>query len=62
MNLSCGRVNVCIHDTTGYQTGLTTGCIMQPVVSCTQTFTRLSNWFENRLYRVNGALHTLLHK
>ena len=33
---------------------------IQPVVSCIQTFTRLSNpfdnRFDNRLYRVNGAL------
>ena len=34
------RLNVCIHDTTGCQTGLTTGCIVY-----IQTF--------NRLYRVN---------
>jgi len=36
--------------------------VWQPVVSCIQTFTRLSNWFnnrfDNRLYRVNGALGT----
>jgi len=30
--------------------------VWQPVVSCIQTFTRLSNRFDNRLYRVNGAL------
>ena len=38
------------------------GCTMvvqpvwQPVVSCIQTFTQLSNPFDNRLYRVSGAL------
>jgi len=36
--------------------------VWQPVVSCIQTFTRLSNRFDNRfdnrLYRVNGALST----
>jgi len=35
--------------------------VWQPVVSCIQTFMRLSNRFDNpfdnRLYRVNGALH-----
>jgi len=56
----------CIHDTTGCQTGLRTGWMFvymihwQPVVSCIQTFTRLSNLFDNRfdngLHRVNGAL------
>jgi len=30
--------------------------VVQPVVSCIQTFTRLSNPFDNTLYRVNGAL------
>jgi len=44
------RLNVCIHDTTGCQTGLKT------VVLCIQTFNRLSGWFDNRLHRVNGAL------
>ena len=41
--------------------------VWQQVVSCIQTFIRLSNpfdnWFDNRLYRVNGALardHTAL--
>jgi len=47
------RLNVCIHDTAGCQSGC------QPVVSCIQTFTWLSNCldnrFDNRLYRVNGA-------
>jgi len=59
------RLNVCIHDTASCQTGLTTVLneqllsnrvvqpvwqwVWQPVVSCTQTFTRLST-------RVNGAL------
>ena len=37
------RLNVCIHDTTGCHTRLTTG--WQPVVSCIQTF----NWLSNRL-------------
>jgi len=59
------RLNVCIHDTASCQTGLTTVLneqllsnrvvqpvwqwVWQPVVSCIQTFTRLST-------RVNGAL------
>jgi len=30
--------------------------VWQPVVSCIQTFNRLSNPFDNRLYRVNGVL------
>jgi len=38
----------------------------QPVVSCIQTFNRLSNRFDNRfdnrLYRVNGAYVTMLWK
>jgi len=62
---------------TGCQTGLTTGWmfvyttqpfvnpvrqrVWQPVVSCIQTFTRLSNRFDNRLYYVNGALHSNYH-
>jgi len=74
------RLDVCIHDTAGCQTGLynrfknwlytrysrfvkpglTTGWMfvytIQPVASCIQTFTGLSNRFDNRLYRVNGAL------
>jgi len=49
-----GLTTGCIHDTagrqTGCQTGLTTGWMflytIQPVVSCIQTFTRLSNRFE----------------
>jgi len=30
--------------------------VWQPVVSCIQTFNRLLNRFDKRLYRVNGAL------
>jgi len=61
----------CLHDTTGCQTGLTTSwmfvymiqpvvqlvvkSVWQPFVSCIQTFSRLSNQFDSRLYRVNGA-------
>ena len=68
-----GLTTGCKHDTavcqTGCQTGLTTGWMFvytiqpvvnqlwQPIVSCIQTFTRLSNRFDNRLYRVNGALN-----
>jgi len=60
------RLNVCIHDTTGCQsglttsltTGLTTGCIVYtniyPVVKPP------NNRFDNRLYRVNGALYKLI--
>jgi len=67
-----GLTTGCTQDTagcqTGCQTGLTTGWMFvytiqpgwQPVVSCIQTFTRLSsqfdNRFDNRLYSVNGAL------
>jgi len=40
----------CIHDKTGCQTGCQP---IQPVVSCIQTFNRLSSRFDNRLYRVN---------
>jgi len=44
------QLNVCIHDTTGCQTDLTTGLTTgwEPVVSCIQTFSRLSNRFHNR--------------
>jgi len=53
-----------LHDTICCQTGLTTGYmfvytiqpvvkpVWQPVVSCIQTFYRLSNPFDNWLYRV----------
>ena len=44
------RLNVCIHDTTGCQTGLTIGCIVYTNIY------QLSNRFDNRFYRVNGAL------
>ena len=30
--------------------------VWQPAVSCIQTFNRLSNRFDNRLYRVNGVI------
>jgi len=62
-----GSKTGCIHDTASCQTGLTTGRmfvytiqpvvtpIWQPVVSCIQTFNRLLNQFDNRLYCVNGA-------
>jgi len=60
--LTSGLTTGCIHDTVGCQTGLPT-CLTtgwQPVVSYIQTFNRLSirfdNWFDNRLFRVNGAL------
>jgi len=59
-----------LHDATGCQTGCTTGLttvlneqpplFVQPVVSCVQTFNRLSNRFDNRLYRVNGAYDFVL--
>ena len=73
-----GLTTGCIHDTAVCQTGLTTGGmfvytiqpvikpVWQPVVSCIQTFTRLlnrfGNQFDNRLYRVNGALQVIRHR
>jgi len=39
------RINVCIHDTTGCQTGLTTGCIVYTAGCQTGCTTR----FDNRL-------------
>jgi len=51
------RLNVCMHDTAGCQTGCQS---VWPVVSCTQTFNRLSNRydnrFDNRLYRVKPVV------
>jgi len=40
---NCDRLKPRLHDTTCCQTGLTTG-----IVSCIQTFNRLSNPFDNR--------------
>ena len=44
----------------GCTIGLTTGCIRdtaicQPVECLYTRYNRLSSWFDNRLYRVNGA-------
>jgi len=54
------QLNVCIQDTTGCQTGLTTGCIVYtniyPVVK------PFGNRFDNMLYRVNGALRLWFHE
>ena len=51
------NVNVCIHYTTGCQTGLTTGCIVytniQPVVN--------DNPFDKRLYSVYSRLPNRLY-
>ena len=43
-----------LRDTTGCQTVWQP--VWQPVVLCIQTFNQLSKRFDNRLYRVNGAL------
>jgi len=43
------RLDVCLHDTAGCQTRLTTGWMFV-------LHNRLSNRFDNRLYRVNGVL------
>jgi len=34
--------------------------VEQPAASSKQTFKRLFNWFDNRLYRVNGVLVLIL--
>ena len=54
------RLNVCTHDTTGCETGLTTGCIVytniQPVVKLgwtnglTKRLYLVYSWLSNRLY------------
>jgi len=36
--------------------------VVQPGVSCIQTFNWLSNRFDNRLYRINGAIASSLFK
>jgi len=48
------RLNVCIHNTIGCQG------VWQSIVSCIQTSNQLSMRFDNRLYRVNGALDITL--
>ena len=55
---------ICLQDTTRCQTGChvcihdTTGCqpVGQQVVSCIQTFNRLSNRFDNRLFNCNPVV------
>jgi len=66
--LSNNQLNVCIHFTTGCQTGTIQPVVKpvwQPVVSCIQTFDRLSNPFDNhldnRLYRVYSRLSNRLY-
>jgi len=46
------RVNVCIHDTIGCQFG------WQPVVSCIQTFNRLSNPFLTTVFTTGCVVYT----
>jgi len=38
------RLNVCIHDTNGCQTGFTTGCIVYTAGCQTGCTTRFDNW------------------
>jgi len=62
-----GLTTGCIHDTavcqTSCQMGLTTHWMfvytIQPVVSCIQTFTRLSNWFDNCQWQSCSAVNCL---
>jgi len=49
------RLNVCIHDTTGYQTCLTTGCIVHTTGCQTGCTTQFDNQLNEQLFVQHGC-------